>query len=711
MKKTGSGTGCRISGALLMMVFVAPVVGCDSGRVDPGRGQDKGAGGLDAGPWVLDSHQGVRDLRASEAGPTCDAQQSVCGSVCCSAEELCHKDLCVALGPECAPLAPCAAGYFCDDSLARCVPVAKRCEYRPPAADFAPKVAWEWTGSAVLPTYNQVMMTPAVANLTDDNGDGKADRNDIPDIVFNTFSGGNYTTDGVLRVISGDGSGEHLTISDPALRTQPGTQIALADIDNDGLVEIVACASGGGTLAFKRDGTLKWRAETACYAPALADLDGDGNPEVIVTGGVLAGPSGTLLWATSAGCSPHPIAADLDDDGKSEVICGRVVYRHDGKVMWNDTARPHGAPAIADLDGDGKAEVVVVSSGEHSLRAYHADGTLYWGPVDVNQGHATAGDKCDGCGGGPLTIADFDGDGRPEIAAAAGWGYVIFEHDGSPKWFQPTQDLSSRATGSAVFDFEGDGKAEVVYNDELKLRIYQGEAGTELFSHCNTSGTLQEYPLIVDVNNDDHAEIIVVNNNYAFKQCDDGSPSHTGIRVFADAKSNWVRTRRIWNQHGYHVTNIDEDGRVPRVAKQNWKDPTLNNYRQNVQSTGLFHAPDLLGDAGAVSCDNAFDVAVVVHNEGAAKVVVGTPVSLYAEFGGQTRLLGTELTKTTLYPGQQETLRFQLATPTDLKGKDVALFAVVDDDGTATATSGRHNECDEDNNRVDLGSVKCRTIQ
>ena len=146
------------------------------------------------------------------------------------------------------------------------------------------------------------------------------------------------------------------------------------------------------------------------------------------------------------------------------------------------------------------------------------DGSTLWGP------HAVPGG---GGNSGPPTIADFDGDTLAEIGTAGGHNMVVFDPDGPEPvlWQQPTKDTSSAVTGSTVFDFEGDGKAEVVYSDELQLRIYEGNTGKVLFSHCNTSGTLCEYPVIVDVDNDTHAEIVVANNNYAFKTCSDGSAS------------------------------------------------------------------------------------------------------------------------------------------------------------------------------------------
>jgi hypothetical protein len=104
-----------------------------------------------------------------------------------------------------------------------------------------------------------------------------------------------------------------------------------------------------------------------------------------------------------------------------------------------------------------------------------------------------------------------------------------------------------------VFDFDGDGSAEVVYSDEHYLRIYKGSTGDVLWQTCNTTGTLREFPLVADVDNDGRADIVAVSNNYSSITCE--ATKQTGVRIYGDAKGQWVRTRRIWNQHAYHVTN------------------------------------------------------------------------------------------------------------------------------------------------------------
>ncbi len=136
--------------------------------------------------------------------------------------------------------------------------------------------------------------------------------------------------------------------------------------------------------------------------------------------------------------------------------------------------------------------------------------------------------------------------------------------------YYPTDDCSSASTGSTIFDFTGDGRPEALYSDEQKLRIFNGPDGTVLFETCNTTGTLQEYPLVVDVDNDGHADIVVVSNAYAIgdsyiacQEVDGGPMGSSGVRVFSDANMSWVRTRAIWNEHPYHITNVNDDGTIP----------------------------------------------------------------------------------------------------------------------------------------------------
>ena len=122
--------------------------------------------------------------------------------------------------------------------------------------------------------------TPSVIDL---NGDG------IADIVFGSTSstGGGAVEIGVLRALSGDTGAELFTVTDPALRINTASSVATGDIDDDGRPEIIATDSTGARLiAFEHDGTFKWRSpplEAVNWgAPAIADLNQDGTPEIVV---------------------------------------------------------------------------------------------------------------------------------------------------------------------------------------------------------------------------------------------------------------------------------------------------------------------------------------------------------------------------------------------------------------------------------------------
>jgi hypothetical protein len=256
-------------------------------------------------------------------------------------------------------------------------------------------------------------------------------------------------------------------------------------------------------------------------------------------------------------------------------------------------------------------------------------------------------------------------------------------------------DCSSRSTGSSVFDFDGDGRAEVVYADERNFRIFRGLDGTVLFDDAmHRSNTRLEMPIVVDVDNDGKSEVLVPE-----APGDESSPD--GLAVWTDAGNNWVRTRRIWNQHTYHVTNITEDAQVPMREEPNWSNPRYNHFRQNVQPAGLFDAPDLVVDASSlVMCNPAAGtatIAVTVRNRGALGVAPGVPVVASATpLGGAPQALGVRRTSTLILPGRTETLTFVWTPPGGFGGfASFTVEATVDSDGMG---GSEYNECNEDNN-------------
>jgi hypothetical protein len=188
--------------------------------------------------------------------------------------------------------------------------------------------------------------------------------------------------------------------------------------------------------------------------------------------------------------------------------------------------------------------------------------------------------------------------------------------------------MSTNATGSSVFDFQGDGAAEVLYNDECDMRIFDGTDGAILYETQNSSATIREYPIVVDVDGDNNSELVVVaNDRNAPTSCmDAGYVARQGVFVYGDANDEWVRTRAVWTQHSYHVTNATSSGVTPVMELNNWDNSDLNNYRQNVQGAGVFNAPDLDLDlsVGTSTClDEQFEIVATVRNTGSIGVPFG----------------------------------------------------------------------------------------
>ena len=564
------------------------------------------------------------------------------------------------------------------------------CEYIPPVGSFDPVLEWEWRGSTIKPESNQVVMTPIVANLNDDNSDGQVNTSDIPDIIFISHVGRECRYDGTLRAISGDGSGELFSVVD--YETLPDSCPAVGDIDNDGLVEIVVIGeylnpekNQVRIYAFENDGTLKWSSDILAFprltghAVTIADLNSDGSPELII-GNLVLNSDGTLKWIGTGGSigRNHSVAVDLDLDGTSELVAGNTAYDHDGNILWENAAIGNAFSAVANFDEDPFPEIVSVGAGYIFLLEH--TGEIIWGPKDIpptgiNEDY-----------GGAPTVADFDNDGQPEIGVAGGDWYVVLESDGSLLWASNIEDSSSSHTSSSVFDFEGDGSAEVVYADEEYLRIYRGTDGTILFRERLGSRTRTENPIIVDVDNDNNAEIVVTSNNALWGV-------KNGVQIFGDANDTWVNTRKIWNQHVYSITNVNDDGSIPVHPANNWE--IFNNFRQN-QMLNPFGCVDLT--ASDIRIDNtgypgSVDLVVKIGNGGAIHTPPGIEVSFYQgdpQAGGV--LLSTRTISDRIDPGAFTDVAATWSNPpVGLEN----IYVVADDNGSG---KGKVNEVDEENN-------------
>ncbi|MGI5830034.1 MAG: hypothetical protein ACOX8U_07720 [Bradymonadia bacterium] len=700
-----------------------------------------------------------------ELGEVCEDERckiSCSGTRCGDAEELCCAEgtvclfkKCITPGATCTSPQDCKLNEYCDEDSQLCIKLTdnpNQCVYIPPTNAFAPTVKWHWQGS--------VHDSAVVINLTDDNGDTVIDENDIPDVVFVSDGIINETTihDRQLIALSGD-TGELLAASDEKALYSNFVKAA-ADIDNDGLVEIITGTTSTNlensgiyalNLVKQEDGSYKWVQKKfrktgvhsqnskhySVLMPQIADLDQDGVPEIVTTRGVLKGDGDWSKWECElslpmiAGAYIYMFEiADLDQDGNAEIIANNI-FNNNCEIIIPEEEPGWYYVGVADLlkdenkpehPGELVPEIVRVRDGRVSVwKIYKTDAG--WSQRKIWDEEVAGAN-----GGGNPIIADFDGDGQRDIGVAGYSHYTVFHgQTGKILWATKTQDETSERTGSSVFDFEGDGISEVVYRDETHLRIYSGPGASVdndgdgypdavvLWEEPNTSGTMVEYPLIVDVDNDGKTEIVVVSN------IKDWTPASlpTGVTVYADRNDNWVRTRRIWNQHAYHVTNILENGKVPKKEEANWLNPKYNNCRQNVQPEGIFNAPNFVAlellSSTEECVNNKLILTAKLENKGSVSAGKGMNIAFYIENFGQNkekRWIGNVQLDRSMAPGEIRSVSFawDRLVPSDSESLPATFPAKISFKLDAPLpgsgqTTGSFNECIETDNDSDVFSI------
>jgi FG-GAP-like repeat len=721
------------------------------------------------------------------AGGSCCPSKLACGSSCCASDLVCSFNACVKPGAACFDSTGCDGGQYCQYTVGAsgdagsgdaaggdgacvggalpqgvCLPAPptcpsdagapdgaaciESCQYHPEAGAFAPALLYSWGGQVTAPTATDVMMAPIVLPMEDTNCDGKVNSEDIPDIVFTTFSGGDYESNGTLHAIAVRSGAlvDRWSVASPVMvdgspfMIDPAVSIAggVLDVGTQG-AEVVVCLTQktdagtvSGVAAFHPDGTLYWAVKgPVCAMPSIADLNQDGKPEVIVEGGILDGETGALTSFTNgSGVTVSDIGyfvvSDINGDGILDVVTAGAAYSASG-ARFVDTGLAGGFVAIGDLDNDGTPDVIGTGAATisiwHYLSSPPAPQNFGWMQRNLDINALSASAVCAASGGGPPTVADFNGDGVPDVALAGSVNYTIFDGrkltsvDAGPGgtdggnaeefflWaYYPTDDCSSRETGSTIFDFTGNGRPEALYSDQQKLRIFNGPDGGVLFQTCNTTGTLVEYPIVVDVDNDGHAEMVVVSNAYGAAsptiECanyDGGPTGQSGIRVYGDPNLKWVRTRAIWNEHAYHITNVNDDGTIPQVELPNWTQPGLNNFRQNKAPGYEFAAPNAVvsvaapcGQMASATAPVTTTLTATVRNIGEAALPSGVYVYFYGAGGTK---LGQAVTTISLYSAQSQSL----ALP-DVPATSGPFYAVVDPPGAPPHPAW--HQCRTDNN-------------
>ncbi len=419
----------------------------------------------------------------------------------------------------------------------------------------------------------------------------------------------------------------------------PSRGAALADLDDDGKLEVICGSTSNQLYVWRYDGTSfpgwpKALSGMNQYAPAVADVDLDGEYEIAVTTRGLTSGGQVYLFSENGANEPgwpvsglvggnfndSPTLADIDGDDTLEVIVGERdypvghlhVFRHDGREQrgsWPcslDHVPAMGA-AVGDINLDMTQEIVY--SSYNSLYVLESDGSILPGwPVTMPNARNFSYQS--------PALADVDADDTLEIVVAMhkqGGGCYVFRHDGTVQAGWPAVFPRWTYCPPTVADLYRTGELKVVCG----LQGIIGGTADVLYAYDDKGVTLAGFPVygdggaechmaVADVDEDADMEIIHTSNmmttadslGYLYAVHHDGS-----------AVSGWpLRPRGFTYLNGATVADVDGDDSLDIVAvsacggemdvtiweagvpfdRTSWEWPT---YQFDMQRTGLYQTP------------------------------------------------------------------------------------------------------------------------
>jgi hypothetical protein len=354
----------------------------------------------------------------------------------------------------------------------------------------APVLRWSYGGCYSSWCETGWYSSPAVADL---------DGNGTMEVIASAYTIWNLDgATGALNWKVASGHDRSQSGASNVGRTWPN--IVVKDVDKDGQPEIVSAHSGGYVSVYDRNGYFKpgWPKQPVTNelrGLAVADLDGNGDEEVIVTA---ARGSEVNTW----------------------------VYEHTGAIRagWPQLSDENGYAwgvynnnaSVGDIDADGKAEIVVPSD-VHYICAYRPDGTkiqaastVYgnkvWGKVGVWEDlvvEKRGWGECDGIraesyranfADGASVVGDVNNDGIPEVVAV---GNMYDCHAGYPP---------SRYEALYIFNADRSRFKDTTHN--FNWETIPVDTGAPLSEDYNVIESVEPNPVVVDLDGDGFSEIL-----------------------------------------------------------------------------------------------------------------------------------------------------------------------------------------------------------
>jgi hypothetical protein len=517
--------------------------------------------------------------------------------------------------------------------------------------------------------------------------------------------------------------------------------MVIADINNDGILDIVAGSKvyvmkdEGGKPALERiihgpisvtaqrgTGTGERRTFVNDGFTAVADVDLDGNPDVIVMA---------------------PAENDLNETTES------LLYVWDPS---NDPSTPKAATYIYTRSGTGTVSYPFV--GDINGRNDDFTGTKRLPEICFNSGRLyTAHSQASAIAFHPLSKEEmimygitgashgghgfnFDHYDKRVSGHTVGFTYHASPDGSTPMherlklaWAMEHEDQSA-CTGITMFDFDNDNIKELCYRDERSLRIIsparktyinydEGESSTGAirFKYSKDIGSYTGYeaPVIADVNMDGSADIVVLAYN-------DPQNHHSKgfVHVFEHASGTdmWAPCPPVWNQAIYFPLQINEDLTVPAKTQSiltKYEDGDGNVIypyngqwiQQPVVKLGEKYVPQvrkpdaiLLDMVVSVTSATSAEATLTIRNGGSASIGSQTLITFYdggtdgktiAE--GASRIGNAQPVGVDIFPGEKVKVKYTLGGDFN----NHLIWARIVDDGSTFPAAG-YLECDLSNN-------------
>jgi hypothetical protein len=337
---------------------------------------------------------------------------------------------------------------------------------------------------------------------------GDVDGNGTPEIFVGTgiadikCSGGaiaSFWQDGAVRfrfatpdAVSGPGE----QCQTPAIHASP----ALGDINRDGQADITFGALGLKSWSYNQAGKLNfgwpfyWD-DTQYASPALADITGDGQVEVIMPGD--SSPGGPVDW-------------------RGGMVRAMTGY---GQQIWqfrtNEIIRS--SPSVGNVAGNNDIQIVFGTGNYWARNGGASDSTKVF--VLNRAGQLLCSRDVGAQVMSSPTLADFDGDGRLDIAFGT-WQTSSFANDGkvwvldgatcNPKPNFPIASGGFLVLGQIVTaDINHDGAQDLIVPTANGVHAFDGKTAVSLFTLNQGVASYKNAPLVTDMDNNGQLDIII----------------------------------------------------------------------------------------------------------------------------------------------------------------------------------------------------------